>query len=214
MAAESAPHITTNHVFVDVENMKSIDASLLDQKHLVFHLFFGPENKKLDIGVVETLLNHAQSVKMIRSPKSGKNALDFVLAYHLGQAALAEPKAHFHIVSKDGGFDSLIELLRSKQIKAKRHTDWSSLHFTNPPKPPAATGQPAPKPLSESAEKVLKILRKSVNSRPKKKATLVRQAKSHMGKDSTEAMAEKLVEELSMAAFLSIDEKGGITYKI
>ncbi len=214
MSADIIPHAPTNHVLVDVENMKTIDVSLLGQKHLVFHLFFGPDNKKLDIVVVEALLNHAHSVRMIRSPKSGKNALDFVLAYHLGQAALAEPKAHFHIISKDGGFDSLIELLKSKQIKAKRHADWNSLHLTLLPKgapPPAAT---ASKSLSPGADKVLQHLKKTVSNRPKKKATLVRQAKSYMGKDASDSMAEKLVEELHRSGYLSLDAKGGVTYTI
>ncbi len=53
-----------------------------------------------------------------------------------------------------------------------------------------------------------------MNNRPKKKITLVRQAKSLAGKEATDAMAEKLVEELRHAKFISIDEKGAVTYKI
>ncbi len=100
------------------------------------------------------------------------------------------------------------------RIPIRRNQDWDSLHFTLLPKgapPPAAT---ASKSLSPGADKVLQHLKKTVSNRPKKKATLVRQAKSYMGKDATDSMAEKLVEELHRAGYLSLDEKGGVTYTI
>ena len=119
MSSATVPHTPQNHVFVDVENIKSINPAVLSLKQLVIHLFLGPMDKKLEVEVVEAILTNSHGVRLIRSPKNGKNALDFVLAYHLGQAAMAEPKAYFHILSKDCGFDSLVELLQSKQIKAR-----------------------------------------------------------------------------------------------
>lgn len=92
-----------------------------------FHLFPGPHQKKLGGALVERLLEHAHAIKMVRSPTVGRNALDFMLAYHLGQAVWADPTAHFHLMTKDGGFDSLVELLRSRRVKICRHADWSSL---------------------------------------------------------------------------------------
>ena len=114
-------------------------------------------------------------------------------------------------------FDSLVELLQSRQIKARRHADWDTLHtaltlkpaIPKSPTPPAA---PAIKPLSPGVEKVLSYLTKSPNNRPKKSATLVRQAKSYLGKDATDAMAESVVEELRRGKKITIDEKGGLTY--
>ena len=186
---------------------------MLALKHLVIHLFLGPQDKKLEVEVVEAIPVNAQGVRLIRSPKNGKNALDFILAYHLGQAALAEPKAYFHILSKDSGFDSLVEFLQSKQIKARRHADWDTLHTALTLKPPAPkSSTPAIKPLSPGAEKVLDYLTKSPNNRPKKSATLVRQAQSYLGKDATDAMAEGVVEELRRGRKITIDEKGGLAY--
>ena len=217
MSSATVPHTPQNHVFVDVENIKSINPAVLSLKQLVIHLFLGPLDKKLEVEVVEAILMNSHGVRLIRSPKNGKNALDFVLAYHLGQAAMAEPKAYFHILSKDCGFDSLVELLQSKQIKARRHADWDTLHtaltlkpaIPKSPTPPAA---PAIKPLSPGVEKVLSYLTKSPNNRPKKSATLVRQAKSYLGNDATDAMAESVVEELRRGKKITIDEKGGLTY--
>src|SRR5688572_7093458 len=108
MRPDSSPYLPVNHVFVDFENVKQVDLSVLGRKNFIVHLFLGPLNKKLDVEVVERLLEHSQAVKMIRSPKLGKDALDFVLAFHLGQAVQTDPKAYFHLVSGDEGFDSLV----------------------------------------------------------------------------------------------------------
>ncbi len=217
MSPATVPHAPQNHVLVDFENMKSINLAVLGLKHLVIHLFLGPENKKLEVEVLEAILANSNGIRLIRSPKNGKNALDFVLAYHLGQAALAEPKAYFHILSKDSGFDSLVELLRSKRIKAKRHADWDTLHAAltlKPPAPKSPTSPTAPaiKPLSPGAEKVLTYLQKSPNNRPKKHTTLVRQILSYLGKDATDAAAESIVKELRRGNKLTTDEKGSLTY--
>lgn len=208
----------SNHVFVDLENVKVIETSLLADQTVTFHLFLGPRNGTLDISIVESLLMHADRVHLIRSPKSGKNALDFVLAYYLGQATAVEPKAYFHIVSKDQGFDSLVELLKSKKIKAKRHDYWSLLSFQSetPTTIPLPASQPVTKSplqsLSEDSAKILNYLKKSPNNRPKKKKTLVSQAKSYLGKGASDAMAEKAVDELRIAKHVAFDEKSKVTY--
>lgn len=218
MSSEAPPYLPVNHVFVDLENVKSIDATVIGGKNLTLHLFLGPQNKKLDVEVVERLLENSQAVKLVRSPKSGKNALDFVLAYHLGQAVLADPKGYFHIVSKDTGFDALVDFLKSKHVKVKRHPDWSGLHFTSTPKPAIAPVPKVPaKPvLSEAAEKLLENLRKSPKNRPKKEKTLITHAMNFTGKDKAEAEsgAVKVIGELNKAGHLEIDDKGGVTYKL
>lgn len=212
MQSPNIPHQPVNHVFVDLENVKTLDVEVLRGKNLTFHLFFGPHNKKLDVEVVEVLLENAQTVRLVRSPKSGKNALDFVLAYHLGQAVQGDPKGYFHIVSKDAGFDALVELLKSKQVKVKRHADWSSLNFNGPSKPVVEPQVAKVKALSGEAEKLLADLTKVVASRPKRRKGLVGRATSVLGKRSTVAKCEAIVEELVKAGKLAIDEKNVVSY--
>lgn len=215
MQSDPTSHLPVNHVFVDFENVKTIDASVVGGKNLTFHLFLGPQNKKLDVEIVEQLLDNAQAVQLIRSPMAGKNALDFVLAYHLGQAVQTDPKGYFHIISKDGGFDSLVRLLESKRVKVRRHVDWGGLNFDSPPRKPAAEA-PAPvtKALSPGAEKVLENLRRSEKNRPKRKTTLVSHTRNTLGKGTTADMGEKVVEELRQSGHLVIDDKGSVAYQL
>jgi hypothetical protein len=227
MHAEISPSSPVNHVFVDLENVKTIDTAVVASKNLRLYLFLGPQNKKLDVAVVECLLQHSQTVQMIRSPKAGKNALDFVLSYHLGQVVLTDPKGYFHIVSKDTGFDALVELLKSRNTKVKRHDDWKSLSIHASVKPPAVTAvaapaaKPTPDPksptksnLSNGAAKMLESLKKSATNRPKKNKTLITHARNFSGKDKPDTDAEKLIAELKRAKALEIDEKGNVSYLI
>lgn len=217
MLTETIPHSPVNHVFVDFENVKSIDASVLGGRNVRLNLFLGPQNKKLDVEVVEKLLENAQAVQLVRIATVGRNALDFVLAYHLGQAVLADPKGYFHIVSKDAGFDALVDLLKSRHVKVKRHVDWSTLHFQSTPKSAAAVISPAEptKPaLSEAAQKLLENLRKNLKGRPKKEKTLIAHAVNFTGKDKpdADAKAAKVVGELKKAKRIEVDDKGAVTY--
>ena len=49
---------------------------------------------------------------------NGKNALDFYLAFYVGDLAAKDPEAGFHILSDDTGFDPLI-----KHLKAPKKSD-------------------------------------------------------------------------------------------
>jgi hypothetical protein len=235
MATEVASYLPVNHVFVDFENLKTIDGDTLGKKNFTFHLILGPTNKTLPVEVVARMMENAQAVTLIRSPKSGKNAADFVLAFYLGQAAAADPTGYFHILSADEGFDSLVELLRSRKIKVKRHGTWDELKAqieqrSAAVQAPAATPEkvvppvPVAKPalplaaartaLSVGAAKLLEALTKSPKNRPKKQKTLVSHAKSSLGKTATDKQGEAVVEELRKAKKLTIDEKGAVIYRL
>jgi hypothetical protein len=102
-----------NHVFVDCENVHEVDAALIGTKAVSFTLLLGAKQTKLDAALVQKLLEHAATVELIRLTSSGKNALDFALSYYLGRKVLGDPTAYFHVVTKDKGYDPLIEHLRS-----------------------------------------------------------------------------------------------------
>ena len=136
-----------NHVFVDFENVHEIDPATFASKAINLTLLLGPTAKKLDIAIVEQFVAHATAVHFIRLETKGKNAVDFALAYYLGQAVLADPTGYFHIISKDKGYDPLIEHLRAKKRHVHRHDSFASLLATIQPKlvqTPGSTLAPTP----------------------------------------------------------------------
>ncbi len=225
------PAVTTdlpppvNHVFVDFENVHEIDLAVIGSKAVAFTLLVGPRQTKLDVSLVEKLFEHAVSVQLVRLTSSGRNALDFTVAYYLGRAVAADPTGCFHIVSKDAGYDPLIEHLRSKHICARRHESFATLKFAVPPKPatpapPIAARKPKAQvelnfqssSLDEWKTRVLKHLRKPSATRPRSQKTLVRFLVAYLGHKITEAEALSLVEALGQDGHLVIDEKGAVSY--
>jgi hypothetical protein len=232
MNAPSAdPLPVTNHVFVDFENVQQVDFSLIGQKTVSFTLLVGAR-QKVQADLVEILMQNASSVHFVRLTTSGRNALDFALAYYIGRSAVTDPTGHFHIISKDTGFDPLVEHLRSRHIHAHRHDDFSKLTFGSPGKskptapkesetrakktktlnPPAKASPkkpaPSPHPLQDRA---IAHLRKQGAKKPKKKKTLVSDLMSFL-KPAPEADVLKLVESLQDAGNLAFDDKGIVSY--
>lgn len=212
MPADPSPPTPLNHVFVDFENVHQIDQSLIGAKTVFFTLFVGAKQTRLDTTLVEALMTHAASVQLIRVTTTGKNALDLVLAYHVGRAALENPSAHFHIISRDKDYDALIAHLRGRQIHAHRHDSFETLTFSAKPKATAAKAVPGvpDEPFALAVER----LRKNLTNRPKKKATLLRHLKSGLGKDATDEDAASLLEKLRQAGHLGIGEKDAVSYRV
>ena len=209
---EIAPPL--NHVFVDFENVHQIDASVIGAKSVNFTLLLGAKQTKLDAGLVEKLMEHAASVQLIRLASSGKNALDLTLAYYVGRTVSADPAAYIHIVSKDKGFDPLIEHLRSLHIHAHRHDSFATLTFSGTAKVAGVASKAEPAGQEEPLNRVLEHLRKNVANRPKKKKTLLSHLKSQLGKDATDADAAGLLEKLKKAGHVSIGDKDAVTYHV
>jgi hypothetical protein len=226
-----------NHVFVDFENVHKVDEGILSQPEVHLTLLMGANQTKLDASLVEKLLMRAGSVQLVRLGASGRNALDFVLAYYVGRAVMSHPLGCIHIISKDTGFDPLIAHLRSRQISAHRHEDFSTLtvggkSVAKPSvaatkkvaaKKPSAEKPPAEKPPEAklavgSEEKVIQVvldrLRKSAQGRPKRKLTLLRHLQSGLGKEATPEMAELLLAKLTESGHVILDEKEAVTYQL
>lgn len=199
------PPAPKNYVFVDCENVHPVDASVIGTESFHFTLLLGAQQLKLDVALVEKLMAHATTVQLIRLTASGRNALDFALAYYLGRAVVTDPTSSFHIVSRDGGFEPLIEHLRSQKIRVLRHDDFASLTI------PGRARSSSPPP-EDMLTRVLGHLRKNAATRPKRKKTLMSHLLAVCGKTATEADVVKLIEALSQAGHLSIGEKETVTY--
>ena len=234
------PH---NHVFVDYENVQALDLSVIGSKGVTFTLLVGPQKKKLDVELVEQLFAHAASVELVRLTASGRNALDFTLAYYVGRAVAADPAGFFHIISKDTGYDPMIEHLRSRHVRIRRHNDFSTLTFSAAPRlnepatderSPATPTEPKPKALvankplkktsvpvrkptsldDKPSARVLEHLRTHPNNRPKHRKTLVSHMSALLGKQPAEGGIEKLIDELVEAGHIAIDAKNAVRYTL
>jgi PIN domain len=214
---------TLHYIFVDFENVQKIDPAVIGPENVRFTLLMGPLNKKLEMTVVEQLHKHPQTTKLVRLTSSGRNALDFAVAYYVGQAAAEDPNGHFHIVSKDKDFDPLVEHLRSTALRIFRHDSFDALALsraptmksaTRPKHKAPATKKAAPPGLEELADKALKHLRKDSTKPPKTLPKLISHLRTHFGKKIADAEVPPLVERLKSDGYVTVDGKGVVKYQL
>lgn len=110
----------TNYVLIDFESVQTRSLELLTHDHFKVIVFVGANQGKLPFELALSLQRLGSRAEYIKISARGPNALDFHIAYYIGRFAAEEPSAYFHIVSKDTGFDPLIQHLRSKKILAGR----------------------------------------------------------------------------------------------
>lgn len=113
----------TNYVLIDYENVQPDALAVLGAEHFKVIVFIGANQTKVTFEVASTLQDMGDRAEYIKITGNGSNALDFHIAYYIGQLASKEPDAYFHIISKDTGFDPLIQHLKSKNILAYRSAD-------------------------------------------------------------------------------------------
>lgn len=110
----------SNIVLIDFENVQPDSAQLLALEHCRVLIFLGANQTKIPTPIVTAMQKLGEGSEFIQISGNGSNALDFHIAYYIGVISAKESSVYFHIVSRDAGFDPLIQHLKSKDILAAR----------------------------------------------------------------------------------------------
>lgn len=107
--------------FVDMENVASNWGASLEQatKGDQFILFYTKSSPNISIGLMEKLVRKKVKLECILCCK-GSNALDFQLATELGYRIHRNHKAEYVIVSKDTGYNAVVDYWKKRGITIKR----------------------------------------------------------------------------------------------
>ena len=188
----------THWLLVDFENIQPVfrAASLTDTRIVVFH---GAQQRD-----APAKLESSIDAEFVRCSKTGKNALDFHLTYYLGHLAAQHPNDDFHVLSKDKGYDPLIEHLRAKGSDVRRLERAPSFASKPPPgprgKPSAPNGIAATKSQATGQLPAVATVRKalkSVPNRPRNTARLRNWVDSRFNKDLSDAAFAALLNNLT-----------------
>ena len=104
--------MTERVLFVDLENVQKVDLSLVPADARVM-IFYGVTQKKLPEELVVKAQPLGVRLKWVKISGQGPNALDFHIAFYLGQELANNPTAECVILSRDTGFDPLIRHLQA-----------------------------------------------------------------------------------------------------
>jgi hypothetical protein len=199
------PDAIVHHVFVDFENVPTVDLDLVANKPVHVTLLIGEKQKRLDLALVRSIHRHATQVTLIEVGTSGRNALDLVLAWHLGKAATEHATAHFHVVSKDKDFDPLIAHLHAARLNVARHGSFDALPLFGSSK------KPAPHP-DERLSKLIDRLENKTKARPARRPRLLSHINGFYGNQLSPTELESIVATLVDRGIIALDDKGKVSY--
>lgn len=109
-----------NYVLIDLENVQPASLAGLDAEFFKVLIFVGATQSKIPFELAAAAQSLGERASYIKIGGTGSNALDFHIAYYIGKLTQQDPNAYFHIISKDTGFDPLIQHLKSQKIGVAR----------------------------------------------------------------------------------------------
>ncbi|MDB6153360.1 MAG: hypothetical protein JWL90_1813 [Chthoniobacteraceae bacterium] len=104
----------------------------LNHEHFRVIVFVGASQAKVPFEIATAMQCMGTKAEYVKICGHGSNALDFHIAFYIGQIAAADPDAFFHIISKDTGFDPLLQHLKTKKIFAARREAITEIPLASP----------------------------------------------------------------------------------
>lgn len=202
----------TNYVLIDYESVQPKELAALDKEHFKVIVFVGANQTKLPIETVAALQHMGDRADYVRISGNGPNALDFHIAFYVGQLAAVNPQGIFHIISKDTGFDPLIQHLKSRNISAARSRDVSEIPLVVK----TTTIKPKVTEAKTTAEKlaiVVTNLQHRGASKPRTVKTLSSTVSSIFQKQLSEHQVAALIKELETKYYIKISDTK-VTYTL
>ncbi len=195
----------TNYIYVDYENVQVVDLSLIVGKPVKVYLVVGQRRRTLPSALARQIHQYHDQVEWIESEGASSNALDLVLAYHVGHQAKADPQGYFHILAKDKDYDPLIQHLRAQGILASRDDEFAKIPVL------VSVGRLT---LDQRVDLVVERFKKNKVSRPTRKKSLLTTIHAFCRKELAAAEVEQIVTTLASRKLIELTPQGGVTYRI
>lgn len=180
--------MSTNFVLIDYENVQPTELALLRGSRFKVKLFLGANQAKIPVSLAAAVHALGSDAEYVLLESGGSNAVDFHVAYYVGVLSAQEPSAHFHIISKDTGFDPLIKHLKVRGVTAQRLP--SIVGLTRKPANASASGDRLPVAVAH--------LSKLKAAKPRTEKTLRRTLhalfKNELSEDEMSALVDALCE--------------------
>jgi hypothetical protein len=189
---------------IDFENVHPKNLELLTKHPFKVFVFVGASQAKVPFDLADSMQLLGNDAKYVKIAGNGQNALDFHIAYYVGELAGKAPDAQFHIISKDRGFDPLIAHLKSRGIRIQREKDLAEIPVLRVPT------------TSSSDEKIAAIVKNlggRGQSRPRKVKTLENTINSLFTKKLDQSELTAIIKELQKRKLIVVNQ-GNVSYKL
>ena len=196
--------MATNYVLIDFENVQPKNLELLTTHPFKVFVFVGASQTKVSFDLADSMQLLGNDARYIKIAGNGQNALDFHVAFYIGELAAKDKDANFYIISKDKGFDPLIKHLEGRKISIQRVKDLAEI----PPLRVSVTTS-----SDEKVAAIVKNLGGRGQSRPRKVRTLQNTINNLFTKKLEKNELAALVKELQKRKLIVVN-KGNVSYKL
>lgn len=196
--------MVNNYILIDLENVQPKNLNILLNNPFKIYVFVGENQNKVPFDLASTLQSFGEHAKYVKISGNGNNALDFHIAYYIGSLSMKDTEAHYHIISKDTGYDPLIKHLRKNKIRIHRHKDLAEiplLRISNS------------KNIEEKIEAVVKNLKGRGQSKPRKVSTLSNTINSLLAEKMNENEMKMFIKTLSEKEYIYLHDEN-VTYNL
>lgn len=190
--------MTTNYILIDLENVQPRNINILLKNTFKIYVFVGENQTKIPFELAETMQKFGDNAKYIKISGNGKNALDFHIAFYLGKLSVTDDKACFHIISKDTGFDPLVNNLKKNNVKIFRHNNIGEiplLKISNTDN------------IDEKVNALIKNLIGRGQSKPRKISTLSNTINSLFSKKLSQEEMTSLIQILKSKKYIRVEQE-------
>lgn len=194
--------VATEYVLIDFENVQPKNLELLKQHPFKVFVFCGANQSKVPLNVASAIQPLGANVEYVTMSGSGRNALDFHIAFYLGELAARDPEAVFHVISRDKGFDPLIHHLRERQISVRREDDLAEIPVLRMAETTSH---------NEKLKAILKNLEDRGPARPRRVKTLGNTILALFTNKLDESEVQSLIAELEECRYISVSD-GRVSY--
>lgn len=194
----------TNYVLIDFENVQPKNLELLSNHPFKIYIFVGANQTKVSFDLAAAMQSLGNDAKYIKISGNGPNALDFHIAFYIGELAAKDPEAFFHIISRDKGFDPLVAHLKSRKLRVQRETDLAEIPILR---------------ISSSTsddEKIAAIVKNLISrgqSKPRKVKTLSNTINTLFTKKLEDTELQQLIAKLQEKKYIFVTD-GNVRYRL
>ena len=190
-------------LLIDYENVLQVDISEIDKESYNVKIFVGASQNKIPFDLVTAAQAFGSNIEWVKIDASGKNALDFHIAYFLGKYSQIHPNQKFIVLSKDAGFDPLIRFLNKNGVSCSRINSLLELD----------KNIKKVKPKDSEIEKVTTNLKKiDSNKRPRTRMSLTKHVKTVLNTD-IDSEVQNAIDSLFMLGIV-YEEGTRVKYKV
>lgn len=196
--------MAANYVLIDFENVQPRNLELLTKHPFQVYVFVGASQTKVSFDLADSMQLLGNNAKYIKISGNGQNALDFHIACYVGELAAKDPDGKFYIVSKDKGFDPLIDHLAKRKIRVQRVKDLVQIPILR-----VSSKTSSDKKIAA----IVKNLGGRGQSRPRKVRTLENTINTLFTEKLDKRELASLIKELQERKLIVVN-KGNVSYKL